>query len=227
MAENVCPIWVGHLLASPLRRLLQDPRKILTPHLREGVVALDVGCAMGFFSLPMAVLVGPSGRVVCTDLQEGMLEALERRARKAGVVERLEIRRCSPDTLDLGGWAGRVDFALAFAVVHEVPDRARLFSEIHAALKSGGSLLLAEPRGHVQAPDFERTLAAAAAAGLTLVAAPEIRRSRTALLCKPPTTGQSRVRDARVPAGDAPAASGSAQDGRLELPGRRPAPPPD
>jgi len=184
MGEDVCPVWVGHLLASPLRRLLQDPRKILSPHLREGMTALDVGSAMGFFSLPMAGLVGPSGRVVCVDLQEGMLRSLERRARQAGLAERLEIRRCSPATLDLGGWAGRIDFALAFAVVHEVPDRAHLFAEIHAALKPGGGLLLAEPRGHVKPPDFERTLEAAAGAGFEPAGAPEIRRSHAALLRK-------------------------------------------
>lgn len=187
MAEDVCPVWLGHLLASPLRKLLQDPRKILAPHLREGMIALDVGCAMGFFSLPMAVLVGPSGKVVCADLQQGMLEALERRARKAGVVERLEIRRCSPDTLNLGGWEGRIDFALAFAVVHEVPDRAHLFAEIYAALRPGGSLLLVEPRGHVKPLDFERTLAAAAGAGLEPGGAPKTSRSHTALLRKPAT----------------------------------------
>ena len=191
MAEDVCPIWVGHLPASPLRRLLQDPRKILAPHLREGMTALDVGCAMGFFSLPMAALVGPSGRVVCTDLQEGMLEALERRARKAGLAERLEFRHCSPETLGLGGWEGRIDFAPALAVAHEVPDRARLFAEIHAALKPGGGLLQVGPRGHVKPPDFERTLAAAAGARLTRVGAPEAPSSQTALLRKTATGKQA------------------------------------
>ena len=29
MAEHVCPVWVGYFLASPLRKLYQDPRKIL------------------------------------------------------------------------------------------------------------------------------------------------------------------------------------------------------
>jgi ubiquinone/menaquinone biosynthesis C-methylase UbiE len=185
VAEDVCPIWVGHLLASPLRKLLQDPRKILAPHLHEGMTALDVGCAMGFFSLPMAALVGPTGKVVCADLQEGMLEALKRRARKAGLAERLEIRLCTPDTMNLGGWEGRVDFALAFAVAHEVPDQARFFAEIQAVLKPAGSLLLAEPKGHVRPADFEQTLVAAAAAGLTPTGAPETHRSYTALLRKP------------------------------------------
>ncbi len=35
MKHAVCPWWVGYLLASPLRRLLQDPAQILAPHVRD------------------------------------------------------------------------------------------------------------------------------------------------------------------------------------------------
>ena len=40
------------------------------------MTVLDVGCGPGFFTLDMARLVGPSGRVIAADLQEGMLEKL-------------------------------------------------------------------------------------------------------------------------------------------------------
>jgi len=83
---------VGHLLASPLRRFAQDPAKILGAHVTPGMTVLDVGCATGFFSLPLARLVGPGGRVVCADLQEPLLRALERRARRAGVAGGIRCR---------------------------------------------------------------------------------------------------------------------------------------
>ncbi|MEA1968069.1 MAG: hypothetical protein U9N77_07605 [Thermodesulfobacteriota bacterium] len=63
-------IWVGHLLASPIRKLLQNPEKILSPHIKPGMTVLDIGCAMVFFSLPMAWMTGPDGKVVCMDIQE-------------------------------------------------------------------------------------------------------------------------------------------------------------
>ncbi|HVP39329.1 MAG TPA: class I SAM-dependent methyltransferase [Candidatus Saccharimonadales bacterium] len=182
MAEHTCPTWIGHLLACPLRKFAQDPRKILGPHVREGMRVLDVGCAMGFFSLPLARLVGAAGQVVCVDLQEPMLRALERRARKAGLLERIRTRACDSESLRLGDLAGQMDFALAFAVVHEVRDRARLFTEIRAALKPGALLLLAEPVGHVGRAHFEATLAAARTAGLDVAGTPAIRGSRSALL---------------------------------------------
>ena len=85
----VCPWWLGPLLANPLRRLVQDPAAILAPHVREGMTVLEPGCGMGFFSLPLARLVGPGGRVVCVDLQRKMIEGLRRRAKRAGLLDPL------------------------------------------------------------------------------------------------------------------------------------------
>ena len=78
VSHGVCPWWLGYLLASPLRRLLQDPVEIVKPYVEEGMTVLDVGCGMGFFSLPLANLVGEKGRVVCIDLQEKMIKGLLR-----------------------------------------------------------------------------------------------------------------------------------------------------
>ena len=88
MANRVCPWWIGYLLASPLRRWLgQDPAKILSPYVREAMTVLEPGPGMGFFTIPLARLVGPSGRVIAVDLQPKMIESLKRRASKAGVLE--------------------------------------------------------------------------------------------------------------------------------------------
>jgi len=61
MAEKVYPVWVGYLLASPIRKLFQNLHKILGHYIEKGMKVLDVGCAMGFFSLPLAGMVGPMG----------------------------------------------------------------------------------------------------------------------------------------------------------------------
>ncbi len=181
-AEHVCPVWVGHLLASPLRKLLQDPHRIVGPHVEEGMIVLDVGCAMGFFSIPMARLVGPGGRVICVDLQGDMIRALEKRARKAGLGDRVETRVCREDCLGLDDLAGQVDFALAFAVVHEVPDASGLFAEIRRVLKPSGRLLVAEPKRRVSEETFEASVAVAESSGFTAAEQPRIRRSHAVLL---------------------------------------------
>ncbi|MBW2697407.1 MAG: methyltransferase domain-containing protein [Deltaproteobacteria bacterium] len=185
MAEHVCPWWVGYLLASPLRRLFQKPEQILDSYIREGMTVLEPGCAMGFFSLPMARMVGSEGRIVCVDLQQRMLDSLMQRARKAGLADRIEARSCAKDGLGIEDLSGRIDFALAFAMVHEVPDPDRLLSQIRDALAPGGRLLIAEPAGHVSGDAFEKTVKLATEAGLATIERPRIAKSHAVLMAKP------------------------------------------
>lgn len=182
--ERVCPWWLGYLLACPLRSLFQNPAKILGPYVREGMIVLEPGPGMGFFTLELARRVGDAGRVVAVDIQPKMLERLERRAAKAGLRNRVVTRLVPPDSMELHDLAGMVDFALAFAVVHEMPDGARFFREVSEALKPGGAVLLVEPPGHVKVEAFDQELSAAGRAGLTVVDRPKVGRSHAALLRK-------------------------------------------
>ena len=184
MAEHVCPWWIGYLLVNPLRRRAQNPQKMLAPYIKQGAVVLDVGCGMGFFSLDMARMVGPQGKAVCIDLQPKMIQALVRRATKAGLIDRIDHRVCDRNGLGLEDLGERIDFALAFAIVHEVPDAEGFFKQIYAALRPGGTCLLAEPKGHVSEKRFEETIAAAQRTGFAVTRRPEIRRSRAALLTR-------------------------------------------
>jgi len=182
MDLHVCPWWLGYFLASPIRKLWQSPESILGPFIQKGYTVLDVGSAMGFFSLPMARLVGENGRVVCVDVQQKMIDGLKKRATKAGLVGRMEFRVCESATLAIADLNGTIDFALAFAVVHEAPDAERLFAEIHKALKISGRLLLSEPTGHVSEQAFAKTLSTAQSVGFQIVSAAAIARSHSRLL---------------------------------------------
>jgi ubiquinone/menaquinone biosynthesis C-methylase UbiE len=182
MEHEVCPWWLGYLLAHPLRRVWQEPMKILRPFVTEGMTVLEPGCGMGFFTIDLARLVGPNGRVVAVDIQPRMLAGLGRRANRAGVTNRIDARLARPEGLDVEDLDGRVGFCLAYALVHELADPARFFLEIRRALERGGHLLVAEPRGHVTERAFAATVTTARAAGLALEPGPRIRLSRTAVL---------------------------------------------
>jgi ubiquinone/menaquinone biosynthesis C-methylase UbiE len=99
MAERVCPVWIGYLLASPLRRLGHNPERLLGTYIKPGQTILDIGPGLGFFSLPMARMAGPSGKVICVDMQAGMLDRLKRRAQKAALAGIIETRLCRADSL--------------------------------------------------------------------------------------------------------------------------------
>jgi ubiquinone/menaquinone biosynthesis C-methylase UbiE len=131
------------------------------------MTVLEPGCGMGYFSLPLARIVGAEGRVVCVDLQRRMIDGLRRRARNARVLDRIETAVCGSDDLGIGEWAGRIDLALVIHVIHEVPDAARFLRQIHAALRPGGTLVIIEPKGHVTPARFEETLALAEAVGFS------------------------------------------------------------
>lgn len=185
MAEPyVCPVWVGYLLVNPLRKFLQNPEKILSPYVNEGMTVLDIGCAMGFFSLPLAKMLGSEGKVICVDLQEEMIKALEKRARKAGLLSRIETRVCGRTSLKLSDLNGEVDLALAFAVVHEVPDTNAFFSEIHTSLKPDGKLFVSEPKAHVSENDFNASVSVAEQNGFKVIERPGIGRSLSVVLGK-------------------------------------------
>jgi hypothetical protein len=111
-----------------------------------------------------------------------MLERLIRRAAKAGLLNRLDARLASPDSMALTDLGGSVDFTLAFAVVEEFPDAREFFRQIEAASKSRASLLLAEPRGHVESTKFESELDAARENGFGLHSRPSVPRSHAAFL---------------------------------------------
>ncbi len=136
--SHVCPWWGGYFLDNPLRRLIHNPEKIVSPYAKLGMTVMDVGCGMGLFSIAAAKMVGDQGRVIAVDLQEKMLVVLRRRAEQAGVADRIKTHKCQRDRLGIDAQA---DFALAFMMIHEVPDQRRLFSEIYTYLKPGGKLL--------------------------------------------------------------------------------------
>lgn len=184
MGTHVCPWYLGYLLANPIRRVFQNPEKILRPYIKSGMKVLEVGPGMGFFSLPMARIVGETGRIYCVDLQEKMLKSLQRRASKANLLDRIEIHLCSDSSLQIDNLTNALDFALAFAMVHEVPDQERLFTEIVQSLKKGGLLLISEPQGHVTKEEFANTLSIAQTKGMIQLDTPNIKGSHSVVLKK-------------------------------------------
>ena len=184
MAHRICPWWLGYILASPIRRLLQDPSATLQPYVQPGMTVLEPGPGMGFFTQELARRVGPSGRVIAVDVQPRMIAGLKRRLAKAGLSERVDARVAPADSLALSDVSGRVDFTLAMAVVHETPGADWFFRQVAEASKPGGTVLLAEPSGHVKPEAFAAQLEAAAKAGLEVVERPAMKRLHAALLRK-------------------------------------------
>ncbi len=136
---------------------------------------------MGYFTIPLARLVGDTGKVIAADIQQKMLDVIDRKALRTGVKDRIKLQKSTPDKIEINE---PIDFCLAFWMVHEVPNRERFFDEIYSNLKQNGLLLLVEPKVHVSRENFNESLAAARSSGLAIEDRPSIFLSYATLLKK-------------------------------------------
>ena len=175
----VCPWWMVYSFDNPLRKLVQPPDRLLGDLVAPGDHCLDIGCGIGYFSIPLARLVGPSGSVTAVDVQQKMLDGLMRRARRHGLDGAIAARLVSDRDWDV---PGRYDFVLAFWMVHEVPERDEFLGTLRRVIKESGRVLLVEPRLHVSRSDFEQTLGRARSAGFRVAQGPKLFASMSAIL---------------------------------------------
>lgn len=179
--NRICPVERAGSLDNKIRRWLQNPQKILSPYVEEGMTVLDVGCGPGFFSLDMAQMVGNSGRVIASDLQEGMLQKVRDKIKGTELEGRIKLHNCEEDKI---GISENVDFVLIFYMFHEVPNQEEFLNEIGSILKPNGQVLIVEPPFHVSKSAFEEIIRKARNAGFTLVERPKVFLSKTAVLKK-------------------------------------------
>jgi ubiquinone/menaquinone biosynthesis C-methylase UbiE len=155
----------------------------LTPFIKEGMKVLDVGCGPGFFSVEIAKMVGKSGKVFSVDLQEGMLQKLRDKINGTPLEGIIKTIKCEVDEIIV---PEKVDFILAFYMVHEVPDKDRLFESLKNILNEKGKLLIVEPKFfHVSKEGFALTIGKAEKIGFRAVRGPKLTFSFSSLLSIP------------------------------------------
>ena len=170
--NRVCPLSLAKSLDSKIRRWLQDPQKILSPFVVEGMTALDIGCGPGFFSIELARMVGRTGKVISADLQDGMLQKLSARIRGTELEDRIHPVKCERDRINV---SEKIDFGLAFWMVHEVPNKELFFGQLKAILNEKAKILIVEPKlFHVSRRSFEATVTLAGQAGFVVSAGPRL-----------------------------------------------------
>lgn len=176
--KHVCPRWLCFTFDNVFRKLLHDPYKILQPYIKEGDTVLDVGPGIGYFTIPLAEMVGDRGRVIAADIQQKMLSAIKKRAKQRDVEGRIILQLSSSDSLNV---KTKVNFILAFWMVHEVPDKPLFLTQLRSLLKDDGRFLLVEPKFHVTKRKFTASVRLALKAGFALDDSPRISLSKSAL----------------------------------------------
>jgi len=177
--KRICPVEYAGGLDNSFRRLLQNPGKILRPYIHKGMTVLDLGCGPGFFSIEIAKMLKDSGKVIAADLQEGMLEKVNRKIKGTELEQGITLHKCQEDTI---GVIENVDFVLIFYMIHEVPNQLNLLRELKSILKPTGKIFIIEPKFHVSKKAFEEMIDKTRDLGFEIVDKPKVFISRTALL---------------------------------------------
>jgi ubiquinone/menaquinone biosynthesis C-methylase UbiE len=110
---------------------------------QKGWTVADVGAGSGYITLRLARAVGPMGKVYANDIQQGMLDLLQKNLAKARMNNVVPV---------LGGIddpklpAGAIDLAIMVDVYHEFSQPQKMLQHLREALKPDGRLVLLEYR---------------------------------------------------------------------------------
>lgn len=131
-----------HKLDSPERRKLLPPLETLKQlSLEEGAVVADIGCGIGYFTLPAAEIVGSKGKVYALDISEEMLNETSSAAIEKGYTN---IELIKSGEYDLVLENSTVTYCFICNVLHEITDLNRFIKELRRILKSHGKLVIIE-----------------------------------------------------------------------------------
>lgn len=138
-----CPVWLRWLVELDNPFTKTNRAVVIAEHLdlQPGMAVLDVGCGPGRLTVPVAQQVGEEGEVVALDIQPGMLNRAQKKA-KAANLNNIHFLHASIGEGKLG--QNRFDRALLVTVLGEIPDRETALKEVFDALKPGGILSVTE-----------------------------------------------------------------------------------
>lgn len=128
-----------HHLNENERRKWQNPEAILTEAgLKSGLTVMDIGCGAGFFTLPAARLVGPTGKVYGLDIDERGIREVRKKALREGLHNLEVITGAAEDALLCQGCADIIFFGI---VLHDFKSPLKVLQNARKMIKPDGRLV--------------------------------------------------------------------------------------
>lgn len=131
-----------HKLDNPQRRKLLPPEETLRRlGLEAGDSMADIGCGIGYFTLPAARIVGSQGKVYGLDIVAEMLQETARKVSENHLLN-VELIQVTENHFRLADQTVR--YALACLVVHESENLPAFFREAARILQPAGRIAIIE-----------------------------------------------------------------------------------
>lgn len=130
------------MLEDPARKDWQKPSEVLKAlNLSKEAAVADIGAGSGYFSIPLAKAVGKKGKVYAIDIDEKLLNYLEKRAEYAGI-KNIEIVKSKPDNPLLEPLS--VDLVFICNTWHHIEKRDEYLQLLYKSLKPNGRLVMVD-----------------------------------------------------------------------------------
>jgi len=138
-AVNILFKPAGLLMGSRVRKWLMNPAKTIgIAEVQPGQTILEVGCGTGFFTIPLASIVGDHGRIIAMDASSGFLKELGRKVHDSALKNVLIVQK---DALNTGLENESIDKVLLFGVIpFPLLPLDKLLPEMHRVLMPGGTM---------------------------------------------------------------------------------------
>ena len=119
------------------RRRTMPPEETLAKfNIKDDGALLDVGCGIGYFTIPAAKLL-ENNKVIGIDIVSEILEVAEERAKG---ISNIEFRQSEEYSFPVEN--SSIKYAFICNVIHEVEDKERYLNEIKRVLIESGYLLI-------------------------------------------------------------------------------------
>ena len=131
-----------HKLDNEKRRELLPPEETLIKlGLHEGDIMADIGCGIGYFTIPAAKIVGDSGKIFAMDILPEMLQDVGEKI-KDNNISNIEIILTEENDLKLED--NKITIAFISNVLHEANEKETFMNEIKRILSPKGRIAIVE-----------------------------------------------------------------------------------
>lgn len=131
-----------HKLDTKVRRKLLPPEQtLINLDLHDGDIMADIGCGIGYFTIPASKIVGENGKIFAMDILHEMLQDVEMKIKENNISN---IETILTEENDLKLEDNKVTIAFISFALHETHEKETFLKEIKRIISPKGRIAIIE-----------------------------------------------------------------------------------